>query len=181
MTDSKKGNLPISQSRIRRDGLADGETAPSFDLATLDGSRMSLSSFGSSPLILIFTDLVNCSPCKNLLTTLREVHKLAPYIEIAIISNGAFEPNAKVAVEYELPFQVGLQSHWEVSTAYAMFRVPCAYFINADEKICGNVAVGVEQILNLFVGVAINSLLEAVGEMSPSMRPVSTAEGLKAS
>jgi hypothetical protein len=57
------------------------------------------------------------------------------------------------AAEHGLTFPVVLHRHWEVSRAYAMFKTPIGYLVDAEGILASTVAVGGDAILGPARGV----------------------------
>jgi peroxiredoxin len=155
-TDHKayRGNRPLTESRIARDGLSVGTTAPAFTLPRVDGGDLALADFRGGPLLLVFSD-PNCGPCAELAPQLEVFHRRTPHVQLLMISRGDVESNRRKVAEVRLSFPVVLQKQWEISRRYAMFATPIGYLIDRNGIIAADVAVGVEPILALATRAAI--------------------------
>lgn len=143
-----RGNRPLSASRIRRDGLPAGSTAPLFTLPRVGGGTVALADYRGQPVLLVFSD-PHCGPCQQLAPKLQEVHRAGGDARIVMISRGDEGENQRKIIEHGLTFPVGLQPHWEVSRAYGMFATPIAFLIDENGAIARDVAVGSDAILSL--------------------------------
>jgi peroxiredoxin len=139
----------VSESKIVRDGLAAGTTAPNFVLPDLDGQGHSLGDYRGKRVLLVFSD-TNCGPCEQMAPDLVKLYEKRPKdLEIVMISRGDPEANKLKAVMLGYPFPVLLQKSWEVSKLYGMFATPIGYLIDEEGVIAKDVAVGAEPILDL--------------------------------
>jgi len=143
-----RGNLPLTASKIRRDGLTAGTRAPDFRLPRLDGGQLSLADLRGRKVLLVFSD-PDCGPCNYLAPKLEELHRSRPDLTILMVSRGKPEANSKKVAEHGLTFPVVLQKQWEVSRDYAMFATPAGYLVDANGILASDAAPGAESILAL--------------------------------
>jgi methylamine dehydrogenase accessory protein MauD len=143
---SRVPGLPLG-SRINRDGLKAGTTAPDFTLPALDGAEVSLKSFRGRPLLLVFSD-PNCAPCNEVLPKLEEIHRHGD-VKVLVISRGDPEANRKKVKQLRLTLPMVLQKSWEISRAYGMFATPIGYLVGEDGVLLADVAPGGNAILAL--------------------------------
>jgi peroxiredoxin len=146
-----RGNRPLESSRIKRDGLPVGSSAPIFRLPQLDGGLLSLDEYRGQRVLLVSSD-PQCSPCNQLAPQLEQLHRRTIDLQILMISRGDSETNRVKAAEHGLTFPIVLQQHWEISLDYAMFATPIAYLVDEHGIITEDVAVGVDAILALAIG-----------------------------
>lgn len=139
---------PISESRLKRDGLDPGTVAPPFRLSRIGGGQVSLEDYRGHRVLVVFSD-PECEPCNELAPSLQWIHRRLGDYRVLMISRGSVDTNREQIDRHGLTFSVGLQRQWEVSRDYAMFATPIAYLINAEGVIEADVAVGVEAILAL--------------------------------
>src|SRR5262249_34814662 len=59
------GKKPVSASKILRDGLKAGASAPAFRLRDIRGNTVSLDEYRGRPVLLVFSD-PHCGPCDEL-------------------------------------------------------------------------------------------------------------------
>lgn len=140
--------LRITQSHLQRDGLSAGVLAPEFVLPDLNGNPVSLAEFRGRPLLLVFSDS-GCGPCQLLSPELEKLHRAAREYQILMVSRGNLAANQAKAAEAGLTFPILLQRHWEISKAYATFKTPAGYLIDADGLVASDIAVGGDAILAL--------------------------------
>jgi len=149
-----KANLGLEASRINRDGLKAGTKAPDFQLPRLDGGLLSLRKMRGRQVLLVFSD-PQCGPCDQLAPHLEVLHSKRADLQIIMVSRRELEENRAKAAKLGLTFPVVLQKQWEISMLYGMFATPVAYLINKEGVISADVAVGVDQILALVGGSAL--------------------------
>lgn len=172
-TPAQRGNRPLSESRLARDGLAKGEVAPAFTLPSLQGTTLSLEDYRGRVVLLVFSD-PECGPCNSLAPRLEKLSRRVPDIQVIMVSRGGVEANREKVSEHGLSFPVVLQRHWEVSRLYAMFATPIAYLIDEDGRIASKAAAGAKPILNLLISAAVMSLLKET-KAAPAAEGVAAA------
>jgi peroxiredoxin len=138
----------LARSRIKRDGLKAGTSAPSFRLPRLDGGELSLEQLRGKRVLLVFSD-PHCGPCDALMPQLEGFYREHPEIPVVMIGRGEARENRDKVRKHGLTFPVVMQRQWEVSRLYAMFATPLAYVIDEAGVVAHDVAVGVEPILAL--------------------------------
>jgi len=143
-----KGNRPLSESHIERNGLPKGTPAPSFRLPRVDGGEIALEDFRGQPVLLVFSD-PHCGPCDAVAPDLEQLAQRRRDVQVLMVSRGDLEENRAKALEHGLSFPVLLQRSWEVSRLYGMFGTPIGYLIDADGMIAAEAAVGGPPILDL--------------------------------
>jgi peroxiredoxin len=145
---AKKFTPSVAESKLMRDGLKAGTSAPDFKLPALDDSEVSLKDYRGRKVLLVFSD-PECGPCGKVARELQHIHQANNALSVLMISRGDPAANRRKAAEQRLTFPIVLQRHWEVSRAYGMFATPIAYVIDEAGVIASDVAVGVEPILEL--------------------------------
>lgn len=138
----------LARSRINRNGLPPGTTAPAFTLPRLDGGELSLSDYAGQPVLLVFSD-PDCGPCELLAPKLERVSRQNPGVQVVMVSKGDPDRNRSKVVEHGLTFPVVLQEQWKLSRDYAKFATPIAYLIDGEGRIAAGVALGIDAILAL--------------------------------
>lgn len=157
----QRGNKPLSESRIARDGLAAGTEAPFFTIPALTGGEVSLESYRGKSVLLVFSD-PDCGPCMALAPELEKRHRRGGPVQVLMVSRGTVEENQPKADEYGLTFPIGLQKRWEISQQYAMFGTPIGYLIGPDGKTVGEVAVGMESLISTYDAASTDAAKEVV-------------------
>ena len=140
----------IGQSRINRNGLPAGTSAPDFELPDLAGTLRSLASLRGKRVLLVFSD-PSCAPCQELtpsLTRLHERHR-ANGVEVVMVSKGDIDANRQKAEEHAVTFPVLLQRGAEVAKQYGSFATPVGYLIDEQGTLTTELAIGAEAILGL--------------------------------
>src|SRR5262249_37296559 len=148
-----KASRGLHTSRLRRDGLKAGESAPPFRLPRLDGGELSLEEFRGRRGLLGFSD-PDCGPCLELAPALEQFHRDGSGVGVLMISRRDPEANRHKVAELGITFPVVLQRSWEVSLRYAMFATPIAYLIDEQGVLATDVVVGVESIRALLATAA---------------------------
>ncbi len=139
----------LARSKIKRDGLKAGTSAPNFRLPRLDGrGELALADLIGKRVLLVFSS-PQCGPCNTLAPELEKFHRQDPELELVMISKGEPKENRAKVKEHGLTFPVVLQQQWEISRRYAMFATPIAYLIDEAGVVVNDVAVGTDAILEL--------------------------------
>jgi peroxiredoxin len=148
-----RGNRPLSESRLNRQGLPAGTPAPDFTLPSVDGAELTLSAYRRQKVLLVFSD-PQCGPCDELAPKLEALSRRVREVAVLMVSRREAEANRAKVAQYGLTFPVVLQKQWEISRAYEMFATPIAYLIDEEGTTTADVAIGVEPILALLSGAA---------------------------
>jgi peroxiredoxin len=143
-----RGNRPLADSKLNRNGLPAGTPAPGFVLPRVDGGELSLEEYRGRRVILVFSD-PHCGPCDQLAPQLEQLSRRTPEVQVVMLSRRDMESNRAKVEEHGLTFPVVLQRQWEISRLYGIFGTPAAYLIDEEGIIVTDVAVGVEAILAL--------------------------------
>ena len=146
--ENRFSNRSLARSKIKRDGLKAGTSAPSFRLPRLDGGELALEELRGKRVLLVFSD-PHCGPCNALAPQLEAFRHKHLEIQVVMISRGDPKENRAKVKEHGLTFPIVLQQRWEISRRYAIFATPVAYLIDEAGIIAHDVAVGVEPILAL--------------------------------
>jgi len=146
--NGRKFTRSLAESRIPRDGLKAGTSAPDFTLPSLQGADVSLKDYRGRRVLLVFSD-PGCQPCHRVAQELERLHRRSNGLQVLMVSRGDRRANEEKAAEYGLTFPIVLQSHWEISRAYALFATPVGYLIDENGVILSSAAVGADPILKL--------------------------------
>ena len=139
----------LRESRLERDGLPMGSSAPSFTLPDLDGEPVSLDDYRGHPLLLVFSD-PGCGPCNMLAPELARFHRRhRSALPVVMVSRGDVDANRAKAEEQGFEFPVLIQPGWRLSKEYGIFATPVAFLIDAEGTIAREVARGAAEILQL--------------------------------
>ena len=150
-----RGKGLLARSRINREGLRRGQSAPAFRLPRVDGGELSLNDYLGRRVLLVFSD-PDCAPCDALAPRLEQLSRTAAGVDVLMISRGDPAANRVKITEHGLTFPVVLQSQWEISRSYAKFATPIAYLIDERGVIAADLAVGMESILALLSPTAVH-------------------------
>ena len=143
-----KEDPSLARSRLNRNGLKAGASAPDFLLPRIDGGELSLVDFRGGRVLLVFSD-PDCGPCDELAPRLQEIHLQRPDLAVLVVSRRDLEANRAKAAKLGLTFPIVLQRQWEISLKYAKFATPIGYLIDERGIIASDVAVGVGPVLAL--------------------------------
>lgn len=156
------GDRSLARSRINRDGLTPGTSAPDFTLPTLDERALTLGHYRGRRILLVFSD-PECGPCSALAPRLQALSQTIEDVQVVMVSRGDLAANRKKVDEHGLRFPVVLQKHWEISRAYGKFVTPMAYLIDEQGVIAAPVAAGPDPILTLLSNAAAPPVAAATG------------------
>lgn len=145
-----RGERPLSESRIEREGLKAGTPAPAFDLPDIHGQRVALEDYRGRRVLLVFTD-PHCGPCDQLAPDLVRLHQehRDNGLALVMVGRGETEENRRKAEQHGFEFPLILQDRWKLSKAYGIFSTPVAFLIDEQGIITRNVAAGADEILAL--------------------------------
>lgn len=145
-----RGERPLSESRIEREGLKAGTPAPVFEMPDIHGQRVALEDFRGRQVLLVFTD-PHCGPCDQLAPDLVRLHQehRDNGLAVVMVGRGEAEENRRKAEQHGFEFPLILQDRWKLSKAYGIFATPVAFLINEQGIIARHVAAGADEILAL--------------------------------
>ncbi|MEO8358814.1 MAG: redoxin domain-containing protein [Vicinamibacteria bacterium] len=155
-------NVPV-QAAIEA-GWPPGTLAPSFNLPSLDGTRVTLADLiaGGRETVILFTS-PDCRPCAALIPEIADWQKrFQKELTIAVVGQGSASVNREKLGEFTLD-NVLLQGISEVADAYVARQTPSAVVIGSDRRIARRLATG---------AVAIRELVQARAAVSPANAPV---------
>ena len=144
------GERPLSSSRVERNGLKAGTTAPAFQLPDLRGGTVALEDYRGQRVLLVFSD-PHCGPCEELAPHLVRIHRQRRDLGLVVlmVTRGDVEENRRKADTFHFEFPVALQQRWNLSKEFGIFAMPVAFLIDEKGVIIRNVARGVAEILAL--------------------------------
>jgi methylamine dehydrogenase accessory protein MauD len=125
------------------EGLPVGETAPDFELPSLDGNTVTLESLRApgKPVVLLFTD-PDCGACVEMFPEIgRWQAEHSGTLTVAVVSEGERGENATMASEHGLT-NVLLQEDWEVGEAYGADWSPSVVLVRPDGTIGSSIMHG---------------------------------------
>jgi len=158
----------LANSRINRDGLRPGVTAPAFSLPTVDGRTVSLANYVGRRVLLVFSD-PGCGPCVAMLPRLDSAARVSD-VPVLVISRGGVDANRQKLAQAGSTLTVALQAHWEVSKLYAKFSTPIAYLVDEQGRIASEVAAGATAILSLLSASESDPRLATLPGQPPGSR-----------
>jgi peroxiredoxin len=146
----RRGERPISESRIEREGLKAGTPAPVFEMPDIRGQRVALEDYRGRRVLLVFTD-PHCGPCDELAPDLVRLHQehRDNGLCILMVGRGEAEENRRKAEQHGFEFPLILQERWKLSKEYGIFATPVAFLIDEQGMIARHVAAGGDEILAL--------------------------------
>ena len=152
-----RGERPLSESRIEREGLKAGTPAPIFELPDIHGQRVALEDYRGRRVLLVFTD-PHCGPCDQLAPDLVRLHQehRDNGLALLMVGRGEAEENRRKAEQHGFEFPLILQDRWKLSRAYGIFATPVAFLIDEQGMIARHVAAGADEILALAQEALIN-------------------------
>jgi peroxiredoxin len=140
----------VSESRIERNGLAAGTSAPPFALPSVEGGRVALEDYRGRRLLLVFSD-PNCGPCDELARRLARLQR-EPSDDmpaLLVVGRGDLDENRRKRDEHGLGCPIVVQRGWRLSKQYGIFATPVAFLIDEQGVIAADVAIGVDDIVAL--------------------------------
>ncbi|WP_299090718.1 TlpA disulfide reductase family protein [uncultured Metabacillus sp.] len=117
-------------------GVTEGNAAPDFELTTLDGEKVSLSSLQGKKVILNFW-ATWCPPCRSEMPDMEKIHnEFNEDVVIAAVNLTSSEKNVETVEsfvkELNLSFPVLLDKKGEINKQFEVLSYPTSYII--DEK-----------------------------------------------
>jgi peroxiredoxin len=141
---------PLSDSRIERDGLRAGTSAPTFRLPDVYDRTVALEDYRGQHVLLVFSD-PRCQPCDELAPRLARLHTEHGDSSLALIliGRGDAEENRRKVEQFGIKFPVVVQEKWRLSKKYGIFMTPVAFLVGEDGVIARDVVIGPDAILAL--------------------------------
>jgi len=118
-------------------GINPGETAPDFELETLDGESVKLSDFRGQPVFLNFW-ATWCGPCR---TELPAMQKLQENTDVHVLAVNLTKTELRkkhvqqFADAYQLDFPIALDIEGETADLYRINPIPTSYLLDSDGRI----------------------------------------------
>lgn len=128
-----------------KEGVSEGNAAPDFELTTLDGEQMSLSSLQGKKVILNFW-ATWCPPCRSEMPDMQKIQEdYSDEVVIAAVNLTSSEKNVETVKnfveELELSFPVLLDEKGKINNQYEVMSYPTSYIID-ENGIIGTKFVG---------------------------------------
>ncbi|WP_164219622.1 TlpA disulfide reductase family protein [Virgibacillus sp. YIM 98842] len=137
-----QGDVFIDESNMPEEsaGIQPGETAPDFELETLEGDTVRLSDLRGQKVILNFW-ATWCGPCREEMPEMQEFYdnneEEVEILAVNLLETETDDSNAQEFIdEFQYTYPVLLDEGAEVSEAYkGSVAVPTTYFIGTDGTI----------------------------------------------
>ncbi len=148
-TSTKKQKSPIQNSGTKNPsaaikssgekhqvGIQIGDTAPDFQLASLDNKKVSLSALRGKKVVLNFW-ATWCPPCQQEMPDIEQYYKNASHDKVIVLGVNLTiaEKNItnvkKFKDDFHLTFPILLEQKGEVSTQYQTRKIPTSYIIDS--------------------------------------------------
>ncbi|MBI5117525.1 TlpA family protein disulfide reductase [Candidatus Poribacteria bacterium] len=130
-------NGRIAEAELKYIGVREGDPAPDFSLATIDGQSFTLSSFRGKKVVLLDFWATWCNVCKKELPTINKDYKKyrqRGYEVLSIVLNANdMEGIRRVKEEKAIEFPILLDSKWDVSKLYGL-EGPIPVMVVIDAK-----------------------------------------------
>jgi peroxiredoxin len=141
-TYDDQGDVFIDESNMPEEsaGIQPGETAPDFELETLEGDTVRLSDLRGQKVILNFW-ATWCGPCREEMPEMQEFYdnneEEVEILAVNLLETETDDSNAQEFIdEFQYTYPVLLDEGAEVSEAYkGSVAVPTTYFIGTDGTI----------------------------------------------
>lgn len=124
--DAREGDLTV--------GLDLGDLAPNFELQSLDGEQVKLSDYRGSPVMINFW-ATWCPPCRAEMPDMEKFHQDTDVVILAVNltnSEARLVDVRNFVKDYELTFDVLLDTDVMVADLYAIQPIPTTYMIDPD-------------------------------------------------
>lgn len=119
------------------EGVDIGQTAPDFELTTLDGEKVKLSDFRGQKVLLNFW-ATWCPPCRKEMPDMEKLHNNTDVKILAVNLTGTESDIDEVKSfidELELTFTVPLDEESDISDQFEVVAYPTTYMIDPDGRI----------------------------------------------
>lgn len=122
----------IYQYFLDNSSLSVGDSAPDFELMSLDGESLRLSQFRGQP-ILLSIGATWCPDCRVEAPLLQELHESYPELVVVLVdSKESPQVVQDFANEFGLTHPILLDRDGAVMRLYQVFAIPTELFIDAD-------------------------------------------------
>ncbi len=123
------------------EGLAIGETAPNFELTTLDGKTVKLSDYKGKKVILNFW-ATWCPPCRAEMPDMQKYYEEQAQednveilaVNLTTIDKGLDKINSFVE-EFNLTFPIPMDTEGEIGDVYQAVTIPTSYIIDTEGRV----------------------------------------------
>jgi peroxiredoxin len=133
----------IYQYSIENSSLKVGDTAPDFELTSLEGETIRLSQFKGRP-VLLCLGATWCPDCRKEAPLVEELHRAHPELVVLLVdSNEGPDIVQNFANEFDITHPILLDQDGSVSKLYQIFAIPTGLFIDMDGIIQAKIIEGV--------------------------------------
>jgi thiol-disulfide isomerase/thioredoxin len=118
--------------------LQPGDVAPDFSVPTLDGGRFTLSEHLTSDGRPVFVNMWAewCFPCRAEMPAVDAAFRARPDIHfIGVVVRDEEAPARRFVEEYEIGYQIGLDTDRAVESDYLVWVMPSTYLVGSDGTI----------------------------------------------
>lgn len=124
-----------------KEGLALGETAPNFELETLEGETVKLSDYRGKKVILNFW-ATWCPPCRAEMPHMQKYYEeqaVKDNVEVLAVNlttkDHGMEKITSFVSEYELSFPILLDSKGAMGSVYQAVTIPTSYILDTEGRV----------------------------------------------
>lgn len=122
----------IYRYSLENSSLKVGDSAPDFELTSLNGEAIRLSQFKGQPVLLTF-GASWCPDCRVEAPLIQEAHEKYPDLVILLVdSKESRDVVQRFADEFGMTHPVLLDTDGKVMESYQVFAIPTELFIDAD-------------------------------------------------
>lgn len=141
------------------EGLAKGETAPDFELMTLDGETARLSDYKGKKVILNFWASW-CPPCRAEMPDMQKYYEeqaAGENVEILAVNltteDRGMEKISAFIEEFNLTFPIPMDSEGDIGKLYQAVAIPTTYMIDTEGRVRNKIVGPMsEQMMEEFIG-----------------------------
>ena len=141
------------------EGLAKGETAPDFELMTLDGETARLSDYKGKKVILNFWASW-CPPCRAEMPDMQKYYEeqaAKENVEILAVNltteDRGMEKITAFIEEFNLTFPIPMDREGDIGKLYQAVAIPTTYMIDTEGKVRNKIVGPMsEQMMEDFIG-----------------------------
>ena len=123
-------------SKINREGLKSGKTAPDFTLPQVGGGECSLSDYQDRRVFLVFVQ-AGCQPCHEIAPELNRLERSGE-LQVLVVNRAEAMDAAEWTDDVGAVFPVLVQDGLDVSKKYQVFATPFAFVIDEQGVVAGS-------------------------------------------
>lgn len=129
------GPVPQPRQKQKMKLLEVGETAPDWQLTSVEGQTHSLSSYRGRVVVMDFW-ATWCLPCAKVMPSMQKVHQKFADKGVVVFGINSWENGDAVALMTKNHFSYGLLLNGErIAEAYKVTTLPVVYIVGLDGKI----------------------------------------------